>query len=155
MNVEKFYNAAGISLTLAGTRWKSLCPFHKEDTPSFIVYSDGSYHCFGCKAHGTAKTIQELYDLDYRPYPDIIDVRNDLLKGLAELKNRTEIEFNLLILDCNMVTTFRAYDLFDRLFVDARALADDINITLLDLTAFIKMGFEKICKRLQNQLTKL
>lgn len=28
------------------------CPFHNEKTGSFKVYSDGTYHCFGCGAHG-------------------------------------------------------------------------------------------------------
>ncbi len=29
-----------------------LCPFHKEKTPSFYVFEDNSFHCFGCGAHG-------------------------------------------------------------------------------------------------------
>lgn len=32
---------------------EGLCPFHKEDTPSFRVYAD-HYHCYGCGAHGNA-----------------------------------------------------------------------------------------------------
>lgn len=28
------------------------CPFHSERTPSFVLYSDNSYHCFGCNANG-------------------------------------------------------------------------------------------------------
>lgn len=32
----------------------TLCPFHQEDTPSFFIYPDNSYHCFGCGAHGNA-----------------------------------------------------------------------------------------------------
>ena len=35
-------------------RWKGCCPFHGEKTPSFYVYEDGHYHCFGCGAHGDA-----------------------------------------------------------------------------------------------------
>jgi DNA primase len=33
---------------------KGCCPFHNEKTPSFYVYEDGQYHCFGCGAHGDA-----------------------------------------------------------------------------------------------------
>jgi len=30
----------------------ALCPFHKEDTPSFVIYPNNSFHCFGCGASG-------------------------------------------------------------------------------------------------------
>ena len=33
-------------------RYKVLCPFHDEDTPSFTVFEDG-FKCFGCGAHGS------------------------------------------------------------------------------------------------------
>lgn len=33
---------------------QTLCPFHEEKTPSFFIYADNSYHCFGCGAHGNA-----------------------------------------------------------------------------------------------------
>ncbi|MBT4879076.1 MAG: DNA primase [Alphaproteobacteria bacterium] len=34
-------------------RYKALCPFHNEKTPSFIISDDKqNYHCFGCGAHG-------------------------------------------------------------------------------------------------------
>ncbi|MBZ0253462.1 MAG: DNA primase, partial [Candidatus Methylomirabilis sp.] len=37
----------------AGGRWKGLCPFHEEKTPSFTVSDEkGFYYCFGCQAHG-------------------------------------------------------------------------------------------------------
>lgn len=28
------------------------CPFHEEDSPSFHIYRENSWHCFGCSAHG-------------------------------------------------------------------------------------------------------
>jgi DNA primase len=35
---------------------KSLCPFHGENIPSFVVYLDTlTYHCFACGAHGTVQ----------------------------------------------------------------------------------------------------
>ena len=41
-------------LVRSGRQWKGCCPFHGEKTPSFYVYEDGHYHCFGCGAHGDA-----------------------------------------------------------------------------------------------------
>lgn len=35
-----------------GSRFTGLCPFHKEDTPSFCVYADNWGHCYGCGWHG-------------------------------------------------------------------------------------------------------
>lgn len=42
-----------VELKLAGRNWKGLCPFHNEKTPSFNVRQEtGTFHCFGCGAHG-------------------------------------------------------------------------------------------------------
>ncbi len=38
---------------VSGKRF-TLCLFHKEKTPSFCIYPDNSYYCFGCGAHGNA-----------------------------------------------------------------------------------------------------
>lgn len=41
-------------LQRVGGRWKGLCPFHNEKTPSFHVRPEtGSFHCFGCQAGGS------------------------------------------------------------------------------------------------------
>lgn len=29
------------------------CPIHNERTPSFIIYPDNSFHCFGCGINGS------------------------------------------------------------------------------------------------------
>ena len=43
-----------VRLARSGRQMKGCCPFHNEKTPSFYVYEDGQYHCFGCGAHGDA-----------------------------------------------------------------------------------------------------
>jgi hypothetical protein len=41
-----------VQLTRRGKRYLGRCPFHRECTPSFHVYVDGHFHCFGCGEHG-------------------------------------------------------------------------------------------------------
>ena len=43
------------------------CPFHTGDhTPSLMVYPDGHYHCFGCRAHGDVITwTMKYHNLDF------------------------------------------------------------------------------------------
>ena len=44
-----------LKLHRTGSSYKALCPFHEENTPSFVIQKgDSHYHCFGCGAHGDA-----------------------------------------------------------------------------------------------------
>ena len=56
-----------LSLKNAGSRFKALCPFHKEKTPSFTISPDRQiYHCFGCDAGGDViRFIQEYEKVDF------------------------------------------------------------------------------------------
>lgn len=64
----------GVSLDLkpAGSnRFKGLCPFHNEKTPSFSVNRDRQmYHCFGCGKSGDAITF--LREYEGLSYPDAL-----------------------------------------------------------------------------------
>jgi len=40
------------NLRKIGQRYQACCPFHKEKTPSFVIYPNNSFYCFGCHAHG-------------------------------------------------------------------------------------------------------
>jgi DNA primase len=56
-----------VKLKRAGASYKGLCPFHGEKTPSFTVNThQGTYHCFGCQAHGDSlKFIRETQHLNF------------------------------------------------------------------------------------------
>ena len=42
-----------LTLTKSGANYKGHCPFHKDDTPSFMVSPEkGLWHCFGCGEGG-------------------------------------------------------------------------------------------------------
>lgn len=44
----------GKNVIRKGKHTKMSCPFHGSDSdPSFILYNNGSYYCFGCGVHGS------------------------------------------------------------------------------------------------------
>lgn len=44
-----------------------LCPFHNEKSPSFHIFKDNGYSCFGCNKHGdTISFVMDLYHLDFK-----------------------------------------------------------------------------------------
>src|SRR5437762_2171741 len=52
-----------VSLKRAGTKYKGLCPFHSEKTPSFSVDPEkGFFYCFGCHAGGDVFKFLELHE---------------------------------------------------------------------------------------------
>lgn len=56
-----------LPLKRVGTRYRGLCPFHQEKTPSFYVNAElGLYKCFGCQVSGDAITfVREMEHLDF------------------------------------------------------------------------------------------
>lgn len=69
-----------VQLRRAGANHIGLCPFHDEKTPSFHVYADGHFHCYGCGAHGTP--IGFLMDADGLTFPEAVEA----LASLAGLE---------------------------------------------------------------------
>lgn len=53
----------GVKLVKTGSTHKGCCPFpfHDDRNPSFVIYPDNRFHCFGCQTNGDVITfIQEL-----------------------------------------------------------------------------------------------
>ncbi len=52
-----------INLKKIGNRYLSICPFHNEKNPSFLVNEDKNYYyCFGCKIYGNVIDFVMRYD---------------------------------------------------------------------------------------------
>lgn len=50
----------------SGKHFMTLCPLHKERTPSFVVYPDNHFYCFGCNEGGDSiALVQKLYGLGF------------------------------------------------------------------------------------------
>jgi len=65
-----------ISLKRSGTGFKGLCPFHKENTPSFQVHPDrGFFYCFGCGKGGDAARF--LMEMHGHSFPEAVTALAD------------------------------------------------------------------------------
>ena len=61
-----------LELKKSGANFKACCPFHGEDTPSFVVSpAKQIYHCFGCGVGGDA--IKFVMDYEKLSYPEAIE----------------------------------------------------------------------------------
>jgi DNA primase len=56
-----------LSLKKSGNRYRALCPFHSEKTPSFYAHENGMFHCFGCGAGGdVVKFVMMMEKMDFK-----------------------------------------------------------------------------------------
>lgn len=66
--LSDYIKASGTRLTASGPgKWKGLCAFHSEKSPSFTVSDDfQNYHCWGCGASGDLlKWVMETEHLEF------------------------------------------------------------------------------------------
>ena len=63
----RIQDIANLKFQRAGKYLKACCPFHHETTPSFVVYPDNHFHCFGCQAHGSViDFVMESRGIDFK-----------------------------------------------------------------------------------------
>ena len=95
VSLKRICEDDGIKFRKSGNRLKALCPFHAEKTPSFVVFPDNRFHCYGCGVHGTI--------IDYVCLRDKVDFCRSYLwiaknyaptladdKTVTVIKNQTE-----------------------------------------------------------------
>ncbi|MFC1788860.1 CHC2 zinc finger domain-containing protein [Thermodesulfobacteriota bacterium] len=58
---------AGVELKQRGNRYVGPCPFHTEKTPSFFIFNDNRFKCFGCGESGDCiDFIRKLHGLSFQ-----------------------------------------------------------------------------------------
>lgn len=99
IDINILIESAGVELRSRGARQMGLCPFHAEKTPSFFVFPDNRFKCFGCGESGDAiDFIQKLYGLSFqdalrhlgidRQDPEITP---EMRKQIKQRKQRAEL----------------------------------------------------------------
>ncbi len=92
-----------VKLTRSGNRYKGLCPFHNEKTPSFIVTPELQiYKCFGCGKGGNVFTfVQEYEKVDFVSAVEMLAERAHIeitpetgANSYVEMRARTMFEIN-------------------------------------------------------------
>jgi DNA primase len=59
--------AEGVELKTQGNKKIGRCPFHNEKTPSFFVFADNRFKCFGCGESGDViDFIQKLHGCSFK-----------------------------------------------------------------------------------------
>lgn len=73
LNIAKSKSLADIAehylnqIKFSGNRLTAICPFHKEETPSFVIYiEENRFNCFGCGVHGDVIDFwRKIRDVDF------------------------------------------------------------------------------------------
>ena len=91
-----------IELKKTGANFKACCPFHGEDTPSFVVSPTKQiYHCFGCGAGGDS--IKFVMEHEKLSYPEA-------LEKLASMANVSlEYDNNFKKIDSSLIVKVNEY----------------------------------------------
>ena len=119
----------GVSLQKKGNRWKGPCPFHEDNDPSFIVYPDGGFYCFGCGKTGTiesfSSTSRLLRNKEY--VANKLDVENsnfDHKREYMTFRNNIEKYLYKKTRGLTNIALLLVYDKFDVLMMGARSLKE-------------------------------
>ena len=146
-----------VRLKQHGNNHKGLCPFHAENTPSFIVSSSKQfYHCFGCGASGDVinfikeyegltfvETVEKLSLLANIKIPETSDTKYDNHNKLLKINN-----FVLSIFENNLKKNVNALN-----YLKSRNISEK-EIEFFNI-GFANDGWDNITKTLkEKKITK-
>ncbi len=87
-----------LELKKSGANFKACCPFHGEDTPSFVVSpAKQIYHCFGCGVGGDA--IKFVMEYEKLSYPEALEKLASMVNVTLEHDNNNQKKQDLRVLE--------------------------------------------------------
>lgn len=87
-----------IELKKSGANFKACCPFHGEDTPSFVVSpAKQIYHCFGCGVGGDS--IKFVMEHEKFSYPEALEKLASMYNVSLEYDNQNQKKQDLKVLE--------------------------------------------------------
>jgi DNA primase len=90
IDLSRVVTDSGVTLNVRGRSARGLCPFHDEKTPSFFVFPDNHFKCFGCGEHGDAVDfIQKLTGCDFNHALGELGIRRHK-QSSAEIRRAVE-----------------------------------------------------------------
>jgi DNA primase len=93
LDIVGYMKSKGFRIKYIGGVVRTFCPFpeHKETKPSFTLYPhDNSYHCFGCKEHGSILNLMRLFGDAVSP---------ELMDEEKRVRALTDVKSNPLLKD--------------------------------------------------------
>lgn len=144
MDAVKEYAKFGVDLSQSGDKWRAPCPFHKESAPSFFVYPDLSYHCFGCQAHGTFKDFLEAIGEDSDTFiTETADIQQKDPVNLDKYYKKQFTDLYLDLLEKEFDVKEKAWKMFDGLWENVRFMKED-NVDFINIFMYIKEKYLSI-----------
>lgn len=87
-----------IQLKKSGANFKACCPFHGEETPSFVVSpAKQIYHCFGCGVGGDS--IKFIMEYEKITYPEAIEKLASIYNFQLEYDSNNHVKQSVKILE--------------------------------------------------------
>ena len=66
LDLAQIVRESGVTLRSSGSRKVGRCPFHSEKTPSFYIFQDQHFKCFGCGISGDCiDFVRKYYGLTF------------------------------------------------------------------------------------------
>lgn len=111
-----------IELKRAGSNYKGNCPFHKENTPSFVVNEAKQYYkCFGCGKSGDVYTF--IQDIENVEFYDAVKILAGKLGVEIPTDNKYDSKTNTLIKSIKEINLFSGRYYYKNLLKNPEALA--------------------------------